>query len=171
MGCLSCGQMLFLWQQILPAIGRTVQNKSNIYMQVGSTVRRPAACVSLVGWSLSHEYQQDMLTLHDWDAVLNQSWGFRHGNRRSGRIPEGTGCSLFWAFLFNLITVSVCANWTNNSQVVLRLWKVGHEWYRHGNAKQPKPCRADLYIETRRKWVAQREGAPRGQRLVEVNMQ
>lgn len=90
-------------------------------MRVGPAVRLPFAFFSLVGWPYSHEYQQDMLTLHDWDPVLNQSFGFRHGNRRSRRGPEGAGCSLFWGFLFNPITVSVCTNCTNTSQVMCLL--------------------------------------------------
>lgn len=74
-----------------------------------------------------------MLTLHDWDPVLNQSGGFRHSNRRNRRGPDRTGCSLFWVFLFNPITVSVCADWTNTSQVMRLLWKVGQQRHRHGN--------------------------------------
>lgn len=49
-------------------------------MQVGSAVRLPFVFFSLVGWPLSLESEQEMLTLHDWDPVLNQSCGFRHGN-------------------------------------------------------------------------------------------
>ena len=52
------------------------------------------------------------------------------GNRRSRRVPEGAGCSLFWVFLFNPITVSVCADWASTSQVMCLLWKVGQHSYR-----------------------------------------
>lgn len=54
-------------------------------MQVGSTVRPPFVFCSPAGWPFSVEYQQDMLTVHDWDPVLNQSCGFRHSNRTNGR--------------------------------------------------------------------------------------
>lgn len=54
-------------------------------MQVGSTIRPPFVFCSPVGWPFSVEYQQDMLTVHDWDPVLNQSCGFRHSNRTNGR--------------------------------------------------------------------------------------
>lgn len=79
-------------------------------MQVSCTVTLLLVFSSLVGWPSSPEYQREMLTLHDWDPVLNQSCGFRHGNRRSRRGPEVTGGGLFWVFLFNPITVSVCAD-------------------------------------------------------------
>ncbi len=68
-------------------------------MQEGSAVRLPFVFFSLVGWPFSREYEQDMLTLHGCDPVLNQCCGFRHGN------TGGTGCSLFWGFKFNPITV------------------------------------------------------------------
>ncbi len=85
-GCLYLfrGQLLCLKQKT-PPWERTVENKSNIHMQAGRAVRLPFVFFSLVGWPFSREYQQDMLTLHDWDPGLNQSCGFRHGNTRNRR--------------------------------------------------------------------------------------
>lgn len=131
-------------KQRTPPREKAGENKSNIHMQVGAAVRLPLVFFSPVGWPFSREYQQDVLTLHDWDPVLNQSCGFRHGNRRNRRGLEGTGCSLFWVFLFNPITVSACADWTNTSQVMRLLWKVGQQRYRHGNA-MPRQNNGGLY--------------------------
>lgn len=128
--CLFCAKVLCLKQQA-PLWERRVENKSSIHMQVGSAVRLPFVFFSLVGWPFSREYEQDMLTLHAWDTVPCKSRGFRLGNKRSRRVPEGAGCSLFWVFLFNPITVSVCADWASTSQVMCLLWKVGQHSYRH----------------------------------------
>lgn len=173
--CLFCGQVLCLKQQT-PPWERTVENKSNIHMQAGSAVRLPFVFVSLVGWPFSREYQQDMLTLHDWDPGLNQSCGFRHGNGRNRRGVLKEQAAVYFGSL-SLTQLQCQCVLTEPAPVrwCASFWKVGQQRYRHGSEMQPKQWWAVLYVETGRKWITQRAGSPHGvwrmKRQVQVNIQ